>query len=348
MKLYKKLLPALLISAFTLGACSTPEETTKSSETPSETLVIYSGRSEDLVSPLISEFEKESGIKTEVRYLSSTEAAQLLLTEKDATSAHVFLSQESGALGLLENAGLLSKLPTETTNKVPSQYSSKNNNWVGLTARARVVAYDSQTLSETEVPNSADELIDPKWAGQIGIAPTNASFIAFITAMRLERGEEATATWLQNLADQGVRTYNKNGEILDAVNRGEVQLGLINHYYWFGLAKELGAEQMRAQIHFTKAKDVASLVNATGVGIVKKAGDNPQAIAFVNYLLSDAGQTYFAQEEYEYPLVAGINAPDGLKPLSELQGPDVDLSDLNTVVESTALIEAAGLTVQTS
>lgn len=307
-------------------------------------LVIYSGRSEDLVAPLIADFTEETGIDVEVRYGSTAEQAQLLLTEGDASPAHVFLSQEAGALGLLEDQGMLTELPAETIASVAEGFSSEENQWVGVTGRARAVAYDSETVTEEEAPATIADMVDPKWKGQIGVAPGNASFLAFVTALRVTEGEDAAREWLEKLAANEPKTYKKNGDILEAVDKGEIKVGLINHYYWYSAAAEKGTD-MRAQLKFGEAGDLAALVNATGVGILTKGEGRTDAQQFVDYLLSEAGQTYFATETYEYPLVTGIPGPEGVPPLDTLSAPDVDLAKLGTVEESAALIDEAGLTV---
>lgn len=314
-------------------------------EASEDTLVIYSGRGEDLISPLIDQFEEATGISTEVRYAGSAEQAQLLLTEGENSPAQVFLSQEAGALGLVGQEGLLAELPESIIAEVPAEFSADDDTWVGLTGRARVVAYDSETVDEDEVPTTAEEIVDPKWTGEIGVAPGNASFLAFVTAMRIVEGDEATEQWLENLAAIDPQTFERNGGILEAVNAGEVEIGLINHYYWYKQAAEQGEENMRARLVYGEAGDVAGLVNATGVGIMKNAEDNENALAFVEFLLSEQGQTYFVESEYEYPLVPGMPQPEGVPPFDSLRGPDIDLSDLGTIEESAALVDEAGLTV---
>ncbi|WP_265520732.1 extracellular solute-binding protein [Oerskovia flava] len=351
-----RLAALLLVPVVALGACASSDEpgvplpdteTTDAADTTSDEgpLVIYSGRGEDLVAPLIEQFEEASGIETEVRYAGSAEQAQLLLTEGESSPGHVFLSQEAGALGLVGDAGLLTALPEDVLGSVPEAYVADDGTWVGITGRARVVAYDSEQVDEADVPDTVAEIIDPRWSGEIGVAPGNASFLAFVTALRLTEGEDGAAAWLEALAANDAATYEKNSAILEAVNTGEVQLGLINHYYWYSAAAEQGAENMRAQLKFGADGDVAALVNATGVGILGGGEGRADALAFVDYLLSEDGQTYFATTEFEYPLVPGIDGPEGVPPLDSLNGPEIDLSDLGTVVESAALVDEAGLTV---
>lgn len=320
------------------------EETTDAGEADEGPLVIYSGRSEDLVDPLIQQFEEATGIETEVRYDGSAAQAQLLLTEGDNSPAHIFFSQEAGALGLVGDAGMLAELPAETLSAVPETYVADDGTWVGVTGRARVVVYDSEQVSEDEAPDTAEAILDPQWSGQVGVAPGNASFLAFVTALRITEGDDGATAWLDGLAANEPVTFGGNGDILEAVNNGELQLGLINHYYWYAAASEQG-EDMRAQLKFGAPGDVAGLVNATGVGILTGADGRSDAQAFVDYLLSEEGQTYFVEETYEYPLVPGITGPEGVPPLDSLGGPDIDLSDLGTVDVSAGLIDAAGITV---
>lgn len=324
------------------SADSTAEAATADDDGP---LIVYSGRGEDLVAPLFEMFTEATGVDVEVRYAGSAEQAQLLLTEGENSPGHVFLSQEAGALGLVGDAGLLTELPDDVLGQVPEAYSADDGTWVGVTGRARVVAYDSEQVDEADVPRTAAEIADPRWSDQVGLAPGNASFLAFITAMRLVDGDDATSDWLDTLAENGVQTYDRNGDVLEAVNSGEVELGLINHYYWYAAAAEQGADNLRAQIVFGAPGDVAGLVNATGVGILSGGEGRTDALELVEFLLSDEGQTYFVEGEYEYPLVPGVPGPEGVPPLDSLNGPEIDLSDLGTVDESAALVDEAGITV---
>ncbi|GAA2230898.1 iron ABC transporter substrate-binding protein [Promicromonospora sukumoe] len=338
-----------LAASFGLAGCSSGTEPAEAgSEAPAADdgpLVVYSGRSEDLVAPLFEMFEQETGIETEVRYASSAEQAQLLLTEGENSPGHVFLSQEAGALGLVSEAGHLVALPEETLGQVPEAYTSDDGTWVGVTGRARVVIYDSERVEEADAPETAEQIVDPQWAGKVAVAPGNASFLSFVTAMRLTEGEEATAQWLEALAANDVQTYDGNDDILEAVNSGEVELGLVNHYYWYAAAAEQGEDAMRAGLKFGAPGDVAGLVNATGVGILTAGEGRADAQELVDYLLSDPAQEFFAEEEFEYPLVADVTGPEGVPPLDSLSGPAVDLSDLGTVDETAAMLDDAGITV---
>ncbi|MCO1654580.1 iron ABC transporter substrate-binding protein [Pseudonocardia humida] len=305
------------------------------------TLVLYSGRDEELVGPLIEQFEQASGITVETRYGSTTEMAAQLLEEGDATPAQVFLSQDAGALGALAAQGRLAPLPAEITGAVERQFSSTDGSWVGLTGRARVVAYDSQEVPADQVPGDPQELLDPRWRGQVAIAPTNASFQAFVTALRVLQGEDAARAWLQGLIANEPQIMQGNGAILEAVNTGAADLGLINHYYW--ASSETDPAALRAQIAFGDPGTALALVNVTGAGVLTGAADSAEARELVEFLVGAQAQTYFATETAEYPLVAGVPGPAGVPTLEQLDGPDLDLSDLASLEQTVALLTEVGL-----
>lgn len=303
------------------------------------TLVVYSGRDQALIAPLIEKFQAASGISVQARYAGSTELAGQLLQEGANSPAQVFLSQESGALGAVAEAGLLQALPAAATSKVPARYTSTDGTWVGLTGRARVVVYDSQKYAAGDVPGNVNEFTKPQWRGKVGIAPSNASFQAFVTAMRINDGEAAAKKWLTDLKANDVKIYERNGEILEAVNAGALDAGLINHYYW--ARSEGDVTTMRAQVKFGDRGTTSALVNVTGAGILK-AKASPEAAAFVDYLLGAEAQDYFVTQTHEYPLV-GAQAPANVPPLTDLGQPNIDVAKLSSVKQTVALITEVGL-----
>ncbi len=305
-------------------------------------LVLYSGRSEDLVGPLVERFTADTGIEVDVRYGSTGEMAALLLEEGGSTPAQVFLSQDAGALGQLTSAGLSSTLPADIAGAVPDGFTSTDGSWVGVTGRARVIAYDSEQLTEADIPDSTADLVDPAWKGQVAFAPGNASFQSFVTGLRVLEGEEAADAWVSGIAANDPVLTESNGDSLELVNTGVAQIGLINHYYWFEAAAEVGAENMRAQLKFLPG-DAGGIVNVTGAAILAGADGDPDAQAFIEYLLSETGQTYFVEETFEYPLVPGIDAPEGLPALETLVNPSLDLSDLESLSATQELLAAHGL-----
>ena len=337
---------ALAAAGLLLAGCAAPAPT--ESEAPVEptadgAFTLYSGRDEELVQPLIDQFEAETGIEVEVRYGNTAELGALLLEEGDASPADVFLSQDAGALGALSQAGLFTTLPTDITDTIPVGFTSTDGSWVGITGRARVVVYDGERFTADELPDEIDDYVDAEWSGRLGVAPGNASFQSFVTALRVLDGEDDAAEWVTALAGNSPQIFEGNGAILSAVDEGVLELGLINHYYWYGAAAEVGAENMRAQLKFLDAGDAGSIVNVTGAGILNGASTDADALEFVRYLVSEAGQTYFVEQTFEYPLLPGIDAPAGLPSLASLINPELDLSDLDDLATTQQLLAEAGL-----
>jgi iron(III) transport system substrate-binding protein len=308
-------------------------------------LTVYSGREEELVAPLLEQFEQESGVELEVRYGDSAELAATIAEEGDNSPADVFFAQDPGSLGALEEEGLLAELPDEILDRVPERFRDPDGRWTGTSGRVRVLAYNTEELSEAEVPDSVFDLTDPKWKGKIGFPPTNASFQAFVTAMRLSAGEERTREWLEGFAANDPKTYEKNTPVVEAVAAAEIELGLVNHYYLY-LVKE---EQPDAPVanHFLEAGDPGALVSVAGAAILDSTDDEELARDFVEYLLSEEGQRFYAEEaeEAEYPLVEGIEPKEGLPALETLDGPDVQLDAFGPELEKTLeLIREVGFT----
>lgn len=310
-----------------------------------EKLTIYSGREEELVEPLLEQFEQQSGIELEVRYGDSAELAATIAEEGENSPADVFFAQDPGSLGAVEEEGLLAELPDEILDRVPERFRDPDGRWTGTSGRVRVIAYNTEELSEDEVPDSVFDLTDPNWKGKIGFPPTNASFQAFVTAMRLSAGEERTRDWLEGFAANDPKTYEKNTPVVEAVAAGEIELGLVNHYYLY-LVKE---EQPDAKVanHFLEAGDPGALVSVAGAAIIDGTDDEGAAREFVEYLLSDEGQRFYTEEaeEAEYPLVDGIEPKEGLPALDRLDGPDVQLDAFGPELEKTLeLLREVGFT----
>ncbi len=307
-------------------------------------LTLYSGRNEELVQPILDAFTEETGVAVEVRYAGTSEMAAQLLEEGDASPADVFLAQDAGALGAVAAEGMLSELPEETLDLVQETYRSADGTWVGVTGRSRVLVYNEAAVPTEELPGSVFELVEPEWTGRVGVAPTNASFQSFVTAMRVLEGEDVAQEWLADLAANDPQTRESNGDILADVNDGVLDVGLINHYYLFEMAQEMDVppEDLDASLHFFPDGDTGGLVNIAGVGLVGEQADG-DGQALVDYLLSVEGQEYFKTETHEYPLIEGVEADAGLPSLAELDVPDIDLNDLEDLQTTVEMISAAGL-----
>ncbi len=301
-------------------------------------LIIYSGRSEELVQPLIDHFTESTDIDVEVRYAGSTDLAATLLQEGDSTDADVFFAQDPASLGSV--ASLLARLPQSVLDAVDPKFADRNGQWVGTSGRVRTFVYNTDT--SLELPQTIDDVTDPRWFGEVGVAPTNGSFLAFVSAMILERGEDATLRWLQSLAANDPQDYPKNSPIVLATDSGEIDGGLVNHYYLLRLRAE--GEGNNSENWFIPAGDVGTLVMPAGAGILSGTDMPEAARQFVEFLLSEEAQTYFAAETFEFPLIPGVQPAEGLPALEDLSTPDIDLSELADVLDdATRLVSEAGL-----
>ena len=330
-------------AANTAAPTASPDGAT-SAPAPTEPLVIYSGRAEELVQPLIDQFTTESGIEVEVRYDSSAALAAILLEEGDATPADVFFSQDAGALGALENAELFEQIEPEQYERVDPKYSSNEGFWVGTSGRARVLVYNTDLVPADLLPTSVLDLTGPEYTGKVGFAPGNASWQAFVTSLRVLEGEDGARAFLEAFAANDPVEFEGNGPIVDAVSAGELEFGLVNHYYLYekASAADGGLAAFKARNHAFEAGDPGNLINTAGVGVIAGKGDERTA-AFVEFLLSDQVQTAFAEQTFEYPVVKGITTTVAdAPPLDSLQGPDVDLSDRATLEQTQALLREVG------
>lgn len=340
---FLRLLALLLAASLVAAACGDDDDATAGGdgdELSGDSLVVYSGRSEELVGPLLEMFEEETGIRVEVRYGDTAEMAGLILTEGSSSPADIYYGQDAGALGALAADGRLTELPASVVDQVPEALRSTQGQWVGLSGRARVVAYNTGDLSEDDLPDSILDFTDPEWSGRIGWAPTNGSFQAFVTALRVLEGEDAAQEWLEGIVANDAQEYNNNIAVIEAVAAGEVEVGFVNHYYLYRFLAE-DPDYPVANKFFSDG-DPGALINVAGVGIVDSSDRQDEALRFVEWLLSDTAQQYFAEETYEIPVVEGISPAAELPDLDALTLPDLDLDRLEDLEGTLELLNEVG------
>ena len=301
-------------------------------------LTLYSGRIQALIGPAVDIYEQQAGGDVDVRYGDSPSLAAQLVEEGKNSRADLFFAQDAGSLDAIEQAGNLEPLPKDLLDQVPARFRSRTGRWVGVTARSRIIAY-GEKVQASELPDSPLELTDPKWKGRVGWAPTNASLQGYITALRLVEGEDVARKWLEGMVKNDVQVFDSNVPVRDAIAKGEIDLGLINHYY----VAEAQAKDpdYPVKVHFP-TKDLGSLVNTAGVGVLASSKRKDEAIAFVRSMLSKPSQEYFADSSKEYPLSAGVKASKELTPLDEIPAPDVDLADLGDLKGTLDLMRETG------
>ena len=326
-----------------LAACSAadPESSGQPSAAEDTTVTVYSGRSEELVGPLLEQFTEATGVEVEARYGDTAEMANLILTEGENSPADVFFAQDAGALGALAAEGLLATLPNETLERVDERFRSPSGEWVGVSGRARVVVYNTDVLSESDLPDSIFDFTDPGWSGRIGWAPTNGSFQSFVTALRVIEGEDRAREWLEGIEANDPSVYEGNNPALDAVIAGEIDVAFINHYYL--MQRLVEDPDAPAANYFLTDGDAGALVNVAGAGILTTAANDEAARQLVDFLLSTQAQGYFATETKEYPLVEGVEPDAELPPLESIGTPEIDLSNLSDLEGNLELLQEAGI-----
>ncbi len=304
-------------------------------------LTIYSGRGEFLIAPLLERLEKDSGLTFRTRYGDTAELAATILEEGQNSPADLFFAQDAGALGALAREGRLLQIPEDLMAKVGPSFRSTQGDWIGITGRARTVDYNTRLVNESDLPDSIWGFTDPKWGnGKIGWAPTNGSFQAFITAFRVLEGDERTREWLEGVIANDPQEYPKNSPIVEALGRGEIQIGFVNNYY---LHRFQAVDPAFPVSHHYTSGDAGSMINVAGIGILDTARDPNLAASFIELLLEDDSQRYFANETFEYPLIDGIRISGPQKPLAEIEVPDIDLSDLDDLEGTLKLLRDVGV-----
>jgi len=338
---------ALALLAAACGGADSPRRGPPEGESAAPApapVTVYSGRNESLIGPILERFTEATGIPVEVRYGETAELAATLLEEGANTPAEVFIAQDAAALGALAAEGLLRSLPSDVVSGVPARFADPGGRWVGLSGRARVLVYNTASISPDELPATLEAVADPRYRGRFGVAPLNGSFQAQMAVYRALEGAEALEELLAGLAANRPQRSANNRAIVDAAIAGEIDFGLVNHYYlWRALQERPDAP---AKNWFQPGGGASSFINVAGAGVLAAPADvdAAEAVELVRWLLSDEAQRYFAGETFEYPLVPGVPAAADLVPLDELATPDLDFGAVSAVLDETlAAIDASGL-----
>ncbi|OUU89996.1 MAG: iron ABC transporter substrate-binding protein [Planctomycetes bacterium TMED75] len=307
-------------------------------------LVVYSGRSKSLIGPVLEKYEKASGNTVKVKYGSTAGMTALLLEEGRKTPADVFIAQDAGALGALAKNERVHSVPESILVAVEPRFRSPDGDWVGVTGRARCVAYNTTAMKPADMPASIMDFTDPTWKGRVGWAPGNGSFQAFVTAMRKRVGDEATEAWLRGMIANEAVVYPKNSAIVRALGAGEVDLGFVNHYYLYRFLAE--DPKFPVRNHFLPNGDPGALVNVAGACLPVQETQSPQQRAaaedLIRFLLDQEAQGYFAESTYEYPLAKGVAPARQMISLEVVETPDMDLSDLDDLQGTLVMLRKVG------
>jgi iron(III) transport system substrate-binding protein len=332
-----------VVAAIVLSACGSSAGSGSGSSGGGKSITVYSGQHEQTATLLAHDFTAHTGIKVNLRSGDEAELANQILREGSASPADVFFTENSPALTVLDGKGLLAPVTKSTLADVPARYSPTTGDWVGVSARASVLVYNTRQLQASQLPSAIQDLAGPAWMGKIGYAPTETDFQPLITALVKLRGQAAAVAWLEGLKRNG-KVYDDNETLVAAVNRGDVAAGLINHYYWYRLGDEVGAGKLQSALHYFAPEDPGALVDVSGAGALKSSGNQAAAQQFLAYLVGPSGQHIIAtSESYEYPLGSGVTTAKPLRPFAALHPPNVSITDLGDGHQSLMLLQQVGL-----
>ena len=308
----------------------------------SEGIVVYNAQHENLVKSWVDGFTKETGIKVTLRNGDDSELGNQLVQEGSASPADVFLTENSPSMVLVDNANLFAPLDADTLKQVPAEYRPAHGRWIGIAARSTVFVYNPEKLNEQQLPESLMDLAKPEWKGRWAASPSGADFQAIVSAMLALKGEKATLEWLKAMKANFV-AYKGNSTVMKAVNAGQIDGGVIYHYYRFVDQSKTGENSKNTKLYYFKHQDPGAFVSLSGGGVLASSKHKAQAQAFIKYITGKEGQESLrTNNAFEYAV--GVNAASNPKlvPLNDLDAPKVEPSTLNSkkVIE---LMTQAGL-----
>lgn len=328
------LVTALMVAGAVLTSCTSKA---------GDTLVVYSGQHEQTVTLLVDAFTRASGIKVSVRHDDEATLANQLLQEGNRTPADVFFTENSPPLEALQGKGMLAPVAPDTLGDVPATYSSARGDWVGVSARASTLVYNTSQLSPAQLPGSLLDLATPAWKGRVGYAPAETDFQPLVTAVTKMDGPARATAWLQGLK-ANAKALEDNESLVAAVNNGTVAAGVMNTYYWYRLRDEVGAAGLHSALQSFGPGDPGNLVDVSGAGVLAASKRSAQAQRFLAFLVSAPGQQIIAtSESYEYPVGSGVTTSKVATPLAQLAPPPVSVSDLGDGSAALALMQQQGV-----
>lgn len=307
-----------------------------------KSITVYNAQHESLTQAWADAFTAETGIAVTLRQGSDLEVGNQILQEGANSPADVFLTENSPAMALVDNAGLFEPLPQDILDQIPAEFRPTNGHWTGIAARSTVFAYDKTKLDETSLPKSIMDLADPSWKGRWAASPAGADFQAIVAAMLALKGEDATAAWLKGMKDN-FASYRGNRAAMAGVNKGEVEGAVIYHYYWFGDQANTKENSGNVALHYFGNQDPGAFVSISGGGVLASSKHKAEAEQFLKWITGPGGQKILREgTSFEYAIGIGEAANPALKPIAELDAPKLDPTQLDNQ-KVTALMTAAGL-----
>ncbi|MCW3473199.1 extracellular solute-binding protein [Limobrevibacterium gyesilva] len=306
-----------------------------------EALVLYSGQHRQTTEALVAAFTKATGIKVTVRNGESPQLAGQLLEEGERSPADLFYSETSPPIAALEAKGMLAPIEAGTLQQIPAAYSARTGTWVGSTVRCRIVAYNKKMVAPDQLPASVLDCATSAWQGRVAYVPKDG-FQEQVMAIAHVKGRDAALAWLKGLK-QYARAYNSNSAAMRAVEAGEIATALTNHYYWYSLAREAGADRLNSALHYVARQDVGALRTVSAAGILKTTKKAAITQRFLAFMVSEDGQRAIAGSVAEYPVRPGVASPFPLRPLEDFAGAPVTAADIGSAADAYALQREAGI-----
>lgn len=317
-------------------------ETLPAGAADTATLTLYSGQHAHTTAALVKAFTEATGVKVAVRRGGSSVLANQIAEEGAASPADVFYSEESAPVVAVAKKELLARLDDSTLHSIPTKFIARDGTWTGISARCRVVAFNTKLVKKEDLAPSVMDYARPEWKGRVAFVPTSGAFQEMIVAIRQLKGRDAALAWLKGLKAHGT-SYNSNMAALRAVEKGEIATALINNYYWFALAQELGHEKMNSALDYIGHKDPGALVTVSAAAVLKSSKNPDLAQKLLAFMVSAQGQQAIADSVAEYPLRAGVKSPFALEPWNDLDPPAVTPADIGDASEALVLEREAGL-----
>ncbi len=336
----------VLLAAGGLAACGGSSKA-PAADAPiaGQTITLYNGQHEQTTSALVAAFTKQTGVKVKVRSDDEDILAQQIQQEGSHSPADAFFTENSPPLARLDEAGLLSPVDATTLAAVPAEYSASDHHWVGISARVSVIVYNTDKLTPSQLPKAILDLADAKWKGKLGIAPGETDFAPLVTSIAASHGDAAALAWLKGIKNNAKGHEESDNETLVSdVNKGIVQIGVINSYYWYRLQNEIGKSKMHSALAEFAPRDDGYLLDVSGAAVLKSSKHQKAAQALLAFLVSRQGETVLAQSDsFEYPLGSQTAGDSQLPPLSSFQPKAFDLNRIGDGKHAVTLLQQAGL-----
>ena len=329
-----------VLGALLLAGCAT-----SGGSDAAGSLTVYSGQHVQTTQKLVKAFEAQTGIPVNLRSDDEDVLADQIATEGSHSPADVFFTENSPPLQYLASKDLLSHVDPATLANTPARFNSPDGKWVGVSARVSVLVYNTSLLKPSELPTSVKDLAEPQWAGRIAIAPGETDFQPVVTSVARAYGEQAALHWLEGVkANLQGHSYADNETITAQVNAGRVPLGLINQYYWYRMAAEVGPGNVHSAIATFAPHDPGYVVDVSGAGILASSTHQVQAQRFVAFLTSKEGQEIIAHSDsFEYPIASGVTTAQHETPFDRLEPSGTTVAELGTGAEAVRLLQEAQL-----